>query len=509
MLGDEFDASIELEGWCWRLQREWLVPAETDERRLVGELALISPLVARDGKTEHRFHAGRAHIRSLAQVDGSSDEEHAEDEIVFGMREGGLLYVEVERYDKLPILEVTLTLPAAEFERLWATSSLDSLALSLSGKLRGVGHRKPLLLSDERATSKLVSWHLRVHENVQTPPAWLHQSVADHVRSALASEHLGASGVFGNQIAHIIGEFADSLAVLPLSARSARVRAIRQLIQEVRPGFLRRVSPPGEPHGNLWDLPPDEFVVALAAVNESEAAKLKTQYDSLWRHFSVSKVVTQGEEKAGAGAQGFQPSAEVLEDAAAKLLSLRGAHSETLEWALVDALIYAECIAFAQTIVSGQTVLGMAVPGELKGIATPGVAWKAFARNTVKAAVRAGFEAVKVGLTFVVAVVLAQDNLQTAWVITTGVTAARWVRFGLRASVKTRGQVAHDLLAKMAAVQDLLKSPNFNARLVREQLTMVTAEGAVFSPWVFNVLDARIRRESEKEPLSSSGDVAT
>lgn len=41
---------------------------------------------------------------------------------------------------------------------------------------------------------------------------------------------------------------------------------------------------------------------------------------------------------------------------------------------------------------------------------------------------------------------------------------------------------------------DTLRTLHFNPLLLREQLYRVTADGANFSPWVFNLLDARIRR---------------
>lgn len=166
-------------------------------------------------------------------------------------------------------------------------------------------------------------------------------------------------------------------------------------------------------------------------------------------------------------------------------------HSGFLEWALIDALIYAECIAFAQMVVSGQMVIGLQVPGELQGISPSKLAGKELA----KGAGRAALELAKVVATFIVANGLAAENVQTAWIITTGVTAARWVRLAILQQGAPAPQAPAALLTKMAGAHELLKWRHFNARAFRQELYRLSSEGAVFSPWVFNILDARIRRE--------------
>lgn len=218
----------------------------------------------------------------------------------------------------------------------------------------------------------------------------------------------------------------------------------------------------------------------------------KRRYDAIWRHFDAAKTIAEGEAQYGPGTQGLQPKTVELEHVAQQLLALGPIRSPLLEWALVDALIYCECVAFAQTFLSGNTLLGVAVPGELKGVSLSALGWKSLGKSVLGLL----SESLKLLATFIFSVVVAQENMQSAWVITTGITAARWLRKAILAHAPNPSQKKHELLARMLNCQHLASGPDFNARLLREHLYKVTTDGAVFSPWVFNILDKRIAVEN-------------
>jgi len=67
------------------------------------------------------------------------------------------------------------------------------------------------------------------------------------------------------------------------------------------------------------------------------------------------------------------------------------------------------------------------------------------------------------------------------------------------AQAKTPQQIAKDLMAKMASAHQLLKYQRFNARALRQELYGAAVAGTRFRPWVYNILNARIRREGASE----------
>jgi hypothetical protein len=222
---------------------------------------------------------------------------------------------------------------------------------------------------------------------------------------------------------------------------------------------------------------------------------LLVKFRSAGTHFDPEQVIHKGQDKAGAGAEGFRNVESELNSLAAKLLENPGVHSRELEWALLDALVYAECIAFAQIIFSKTKMYGQRVPDMLKG-AEPAKSVLPQLVPAIASDLRSyGIEALKIAATLAVSYVLAAENLSTAWVITTGVTLFRWLRpvlfwKELNPQVKER-----ELLEKLFAIYRLLGHYDFNARQLREIVVSVSKDGIVFSRYVLNILDARIKRE--------------
>lgn len=132
------------------------------------------------------------------------------------------------------------------------------------------------------------------------------------------------------------------------------------------------------------------------------------------------------------------------------------------------------------------------MPGTLKGLETARFAGKQLRRSLVAAVA----EIVKISATVFAAYLLVQENAQTAWIVASVVTAVRWIRSAMVPKAKQHEVVHSELLTKMANVQEMLKTPHFNARALLDQLYKVTSDGAVFSPWVLNLLDAKIHRET-------------
>lgn len=485
MSDDKSEPALDIRGWCPGLQREWSVPGEAESRRIVGELLLFDRLKLKEGDVERHFRCGKLRIQPSDIVKGT---------LRGSMYQGSLLSLYADDNEGLVKGELMVGLTPDDFDALWARLLAPSSA-HLEGTLLGANYSQPVQLVNECAAPEVVDLRMRFIERETAAPTWAQDAVAADIREALSVAHFGTTYA---DVVRIVDELSRSASQRPTTERS-RVecfRAIENLLEDIRPAFRAPLNlTAGEP-SDAWALTTVEFAKAVSDRSSEDVSKLKRRYDTLWQHFNVLWVVNRGEGKYGATVEGLEPHVEQLETIAWKLLALPNMSSETLEWALVDALIYAECIAFAQTVASGETVLGYPVPGALKG-ATGAAMWKAWGKQVWASSVALVVEALKIGATLFIANILAQDNVQTAWVITTGVTVARWVRLGVAAQAKTQPQLVNELFGKMAGAHELLKSQRFNARALRQELYGAAAAGAVFSPWVYSILDARIRREGQ------------
>lgn len=485
MSDDKSEPALDIRGWCPGLQREWSVPGEAESRRIVGELLLSKRLKLKEGDVERHFRCGKLRIQSSDIVKGT---------LRGSMYQGSLLSLYADRNEGLVKGELIVGLTSDDFDALWARLLTPSSAY-LDGTLLGTNYSQPVQLVNECAGPEIVDLRMRFVEREAVAPTWVQDAVAADIREALSAAHFGTSHA---DVVRIVDELSRSASQRPTTERSRTecFHAIADLLEDIRSAFRAALNlTAGEP-SDAWALTTVEFAKAVSDRSSEDVSKLKRRYDTLWQHFNVASVIKRGESEYGATVEGLEPHVEQLETIAWKLLALPNMSSETLEWALVDALIYAECIAFAQTVASGETLLGYPVRGALKG-ATGAALWKAWGKQVWVSALALVVEALKIGVTLFIANILAQDNVQTAWVIATGVTVARWVRLGIAAQAKTPQQVVNDLIGKMVGAHELLKSERFNARALRQALYEVSTAGAVFSPWVYNILDARIRREGQ------------
>ena len=492
MLGTDGELSTEVSGWCRRLGRESSVLTSSSDRQLLGELAFEGPVhIAADASATRSLHTAKLRIGSaLVDPDKTIASEHEEEAIVFGMKTGATLYVGLQTYGGSLQGEILIRLLPSEFDLLWEQSASHP-SVYVKGELLGVGYSRPMALADDHASARIRVLQLRVADEFAVSSSWLELRRTMDFEDAWDLDHFGDSNY--GQVRRIVKEFAGSAAssCLAMPERDSVVMHVKELLREARRTFRNPLSLTGEAFANVWNLSRAEFEKLLTARDSTEVDKLKGQFDQLWQHVSVLQVLTAGEAKASAEAAGHRAAVEELETLAEELLSKPSVNSPTLEWALLDALVYAECIAFAKLVIPGKRMFGVPIQAPIPGLQP----FKTLGKSVVSTVMSVIGETIKVFATFAVAYLLAQENVQTAWVITTGATAARWVRLAvLWREMHPRVRLA-ELLDKMAAVSELFKTTHFNAQAARDQLRRVTYDGAVFSPWVANILDARIRRE--------------
>ena len=469
-------SEMDFSGWCQSIHRQWSMPGDRDSRQIVGDFIVREPLTLQHGDTGCRFRRGKVRVRPS---------DAAKSRLWFPVHGVNAFEIDVDEMG-MAVGQLIVALPHEEFELLWGQLSRTAAA-NLYGTLLGSSNAQPIKLNDAANLDVVkVRWEFVEKQFV---PDWFHEAIASDLRDALSGQHFGAYSRYG--VASIVDDLCKSSSTAVAEERESYT-AIIDLLDGIRSAFREPLLIFGNTWESAWARTPAEFLKAIADRDDDYITEYREKYDSLWQHFNVLWVMSRGESKYGALAEGLQPKVDQLEVIAEKLVAMRDLHSPYLEWALIDALIYSECIAFAQEMSSNKTSLG-ALKGTLKVSA-----WKELTKLTLRGLGKLILEALIVGLTFGAALALSKGNEQTAWVITTGVTVARWIRSVLLNQDKSPEKLATELLQKMAGAHELLKTKHFNAREVRQALYRVSADGAVFSPWVYHLLDARIRREETR-----------
>ncbi len=382
-------------------------------------------------------------------------------------------------------LTVSLQLSPDSFSRLKAEMSRTS-ALSLEARFKGEEYRAMRIApGKDFASVELVNFSVTFFEDATGLEDAARRSLSRHLSSSLSSESLGSTS---SQLALMATEMCEQ-AARTANLRSVNIEALAYssvgILRKARSAFLSYTSHDDGDH-HLLSMNPREFTENIAALDDSKRQKLQARYTMLWKHFSINDVVTRGQAKAGAQAEGMTYEVEELEALSRLIVKLPHLHSKTLAWAVANALVYAECLAFAQLVAPGQTFAGIPIAGELQGL-SPGKAWR---KAVWKSATSTIIEVLKIGATFVIASALTSNETLATWVVTTGVTAARWVRNAAGAA-KLPEVVRAELLLKMVQAHETLRRWDFHAGLARSELMAATALGAVFSPWVFHLLDER------------------
>lgn len=485
----------DIHGWCGTLGEEWFLPDGLRRPCLTGHVDFETSLDLKEGEKVIRIHSADLRVYPSEQAPAESDnqEMHGDGELspyLAGQHYEGTLSIEGTSFPGLPETQLSLELPIDEFEKLSARAS-NPIAVVIAGRLPEPTEWASTLTQEGFVAFAVSEIRLKVTSINGAPPSWVTNRRAVELIEALSRIHLKRSR--NSQVLDIIREIAESAARTALSQkeREDTVEAAIDLFSGIRSAFRLPVSMNGEGRDNIWNLNPDEFEAYLEGRPEDEAGNLRRSYDLLWEHFSVMQVLQVGESKAGAIRRGFFPSVEDLEDLAFRYLKNPKVNSPTLEWALIDALIYAECIAFAQTIFSTKKILGIPVQEKLQGLTT----FKAARQKLVKSVGIVVLELMLVSLTYYVASLLANGDTQATWTITTGVTAVRWILQSIQNRSKGTRDHGIELLSQMANLHHLLKRRWFDAPSLRDGLYRVAAEGAGFSPWVYRLLEARIRRE--------------
>lgn len=399
--------------------------------------------------------------------------------------------------------QLSLGLPWAMYECICKNLSLG-VQLLLDGEADSGGYRKPfeIAVDDDYAVLSLTNVTVSTLVGKVASVDWyepvFRYAVSQHYSNLYVS-------TYSSQVKRIVREMAESSAIAygSLTALQAyRSDELEELLWHCQ-STLKTDNPPSlkdadgfteQEAKDVWSGSVAAFKKAIVKVKDSDRSEYARKHDTLWREFNVLEIAKRGEAKAGPNVFGFRAKADELEDLARKAIAMRPMYSDTLDRILIDALVFAETLAFAQSVFSKEKLFGVPLAGELKGTEKDVATVAGFARSFGKALLSFAFELVKVALTFGVAIVVTNENVVAAWIVTTGYTLFRWW-----VSTRSGGdKEKYMLLSKMANAHTFARQYDSNPRLVRNALYQAAHDGAVFSPLVFTLLDRLIEREGAR-----------
>jgi len=280
-----------------------------------------------------------------------------------------------------------------------------------------------------------------------------------------------------SQISRIIDElcasvnepdFADAIDELVGEARMA--------FHTPRPGDLK--SPPVN-----FTESPGQLLEAIGDAPDGLRDELIRCYETLWLYEPPETLFLHGLEASAIEKKSLRYEVGQIEYVAQLYLDLPGAKSPTLEWAIVNSLLYAESLAFLQEMAAMRSLLAGASSD--KGLSI----WKVMA-------VSAGgwiWEGAKLAATAAISYALGQGDHAASIMLFLAITGARWF---VPTQKKRRQQSVIVLAQAMTGAHRLAKRSAFNAGVVRQQAYHATTLGAVFSDYVFEILDRRILKTS-------------
>lgn len=249
-------------------------------------------------------------------------------------------------------------------------------------------------------------------------------------------------------------------------ARSAYISQIGYIFSELRGAVAR--GPSLRP---ILNSEIEQFREHVSTLDQKAADDLIDAYDNIWKHRKSATVIASGKidpEESG------ELIVEMVEEAAkyyvgSKLVSLR------LEQLLIDALLFAETIAYARTVPYWPSNLRMRL---VKGLG-----------QAVGFCFSEGFALL---VTAIIAKAIDEQQGLAYWIVFSAITIVRWLRPNEARQEKVR---TIRLMIEMSSAQGRLGHMHFNPRLLRELLFDLEKKGAVFSPVVYNLLDKRIARD--------------
>lgn len=296
-------------------------------------------------------------------------------------------------------------------------------------------------------------------------------------REILEAEHLIPNK--GSQLKTIVEElYSDALS-------TAQADEISELVHNIRFAYHRERSATTKVQALDFTESSSEFLGNIEDAPDDESSELIRSYGLVWVHESPLVCLASGERSSEIAKHHLNYPVESIEQIAAAYLRSPYMQSSTLEWALINSLLYAETRAFIETL--GQTLVGSVGIGHTSRASI----WRALGASVGSVVL----EGVKLVATGAASMMVGEGDRAASVLLFVSITAARWI---YRARGQKQKQKIVQLADVMIGVHQLAKNQHFNAGVVRHAAYAATEQGAVFSDYVYHLLDRRIRDACSK-----------
>jgi hypothetical protein len=392
-----------------------------------------------------------------------------------------------------PKVNLTIQLPKTELHEFLKYLNTNFF-IFISGNLNNIG--------EFQLEKTWVNFELQDFEYVylinQKQVRWYFDGIESIATSYLKKLAIGQRG----QLSRIVNELSESAAHAGyiVVEGDKELETLVDLISELRSALRSHEPDPSADydHANLWYRDTTRFQEAIKTYPDSKQKEFIEKYNDLWANIDILNALTRGEDKYGAAAKGLDPKQDEIENVAHKFLTLKHLRSKTLEKILINSLIYTETVAFGRTILSKKKFLGVSIPTiiDSKEVEDGQSYFQIIFKTFWEVGKLMFFEAIKLATTFLIALFVTGENVIAAWIVTTGYTVFRWWRGVFTASLSSENK-KYVLLEKMIQVHKLSNNYNYDARHLKDQLLEVSREGAVFSPYVFSLVDFQIDKKQK------------
>ncbi|MFZ3324202.1 MAG: hypothetical protein WA190_17640 [Usitatibacter sp.] len=317
-----------------------------------------------------------------------------------------------------------------------------------------------LRLDSERIfSSRATVSMLSVVATYQSQPLNL-EGEEERTRSFVYSAH--------SQIGNVAKEL---LASSRTSGSPGRADPSLWYVKSITEGLRAAVAHP-EDEAVIFRLAAAEFREHFEKLEKTEKEKY-VNYDHVAYHRSARDLIVSGKITK----PGEDLSTDQLEEVARTYFARPDLASPTLEWLLIDNLLFNETIEFYRS------------QDWIPRLDGPMAILRSTTWTLIKWTFKEGF--LLIG-TAAIAGLLDPAKGIGFWAVVATITLARWMKPN---QVEVAKEKTIKLLNDMAAAQHLMHRRDFNARQLREALYEISSRGAVFSPCAFSLLDRRIRRE--------------
>jgi len=206
---------------------------------------------------------------------------------------------------------------------------------------------------------------------------------------------------------------------------------------------------------------------------DKRQAKTKI-HDTLWLHSDINSIVASGKIK---NCDYAELNVYALENVARLYKnSDQWIRSSKLDWILVNAMVFGETIAFARGIADDMP--------RGKYLGNLGFVLRKSFGSLFKGAVA-------LAITALIASFFDSEHGVIFWIIFATITLGRW-QDPLRVMKLELEIKPKMLMYEMQAVYNKLATVDFNPRLIRDLLYKLEGMGAIYSPWVYHILDKMV-----------------